>query len=84
MKPKHKPAQEQINLTVESLRRKGCEVIEPTFLPEIRFGHIDISKAYNLGNKSWGRVDMLTNYSMYVLSGVADYLAKQEKIYALI
>ena len=39
---------------------------------------IVVNNAKNLGNKSWGRIDFLSNYHGFVLMGIATYKVRMK------
>ncbi|MBI4649602.1 MAG: hypothetical protein HY738_24130 [Bacteroidia bacterium] len=52
-----------IEEAVESLLRKGCRITEDE--PK----YVDVSRAVEIGNGSWGRIEYLVRYCGYILSG---------------
>ena len=53
-----------IENVINALARKKC-IFQNNGLTNI----IDISKAENLGNKSWGKIEYLVNYNNFILIG---------------
>lgn len=54
----------EINKMITILSRKGCKITGST---------IDVAKATELGNKTWGYLEHLRNEHDYSLAGVGDY-----------
>lgn len=66
-----------IRIAVNSLSKKGCKFYKSDDGLEI----IDISKANDLGNKTWGYIEYFITKAGYVLVGKGDYTNNLKKQY---
>jgi len=48
---------------VQDLRGKGCQI------DDVESYTINVSGAYHMGNKSWGKIDFLKNFHRYTVTG---------------
>jgi hypothetical protein len=71
---------ERKNEVIESLRTKGVQIsVIPTIHGET-VHVVNVEKAKDLGNKSWGKIDFLTRNGKGNVIGLRDYSANQDVV----